>query len=340
MQDFDFPAKSYVINLAPTDIPKRHISLELAICVGILSITNQIRINENHCFIGGVSLDGHVTPVKQLLPLIYFLPNFETMTFVISAKNEPDIQAIKDLNYIPINHLSELSNTNAMQKKTTIFCPPLPQTSQLSFDDVHGHKLGKLACAFSIIGRHPLLFIGSPGIGKTMLIERIKSILPPLSNEQALANFCFEQLSSDANTYTTTPPFCAPHHSISYAGMVGGKNPPQPGEITRANHGILFLDEIGEYQRQILDTLREPLETKTIMLSRAGSSTRFPADFLLIAAMNPCYCGYHFDYNQTCQCLPTHIQRYWQKLSQPFLDRIAICCILHKPDEGAVNHFS
>ncbi|MGA0242710.1 MAG: ATP-binding protein, partial [Candidatus Marinamargulisbacteria bacterium] len=191
--------------------------------------------------------------------------------------------------------------------------------------------LAKKACVFSMIGRHPLLFIGSPGIGKTMLIDRMPSLFQPLTNQQALDNCCMEILINDHMNYHATPPYRAPHHSISYAGMIGGKNPPQPGEITRANHGILFLDEMGEYQRAILDTLREPLETKEIKLSRAGNSATFPADFLLVAAMNPCYCGYYFDPLHACQCLSSQLQRYWQKISQPFLDRISICCILAKP---------
>jgi len=312
---FEFPAMSYIINLAPTDVLKRNISLELAMCVAILQVTNQICINETFCFIGGISLDGRITPVQQLLPIIYYYPNYLNTTFVISTKNEPDITPLDGVSYITIDSINTL----------------------LTFDDVKGHTLAKKACAYSIIGRHPLLFIGPPGIGKTMLIERIPSLLPPLNHEEALKNYCLSLLINEQSIYETQPPFRAPHHSISYAGMIGGKNPPEPGEISRANYGILFLDEIGEYQRHILDTLREPLETKEISLSRAGAAMVFPADFLLITAMNPCYCGHYFNQASICQCLPSQIKKYWQKISQPFLDRISICYILNQPDENAMT---
>ena len=147
-----------------------------------------------------------------------------------------------------------------------------------------------------------------PGIGKTMLIDHMKSIMPPLNHSLAVENTCIESLMSPSPKTTYTPPFRAPHHSITYPGMLGGKNPPQPGEITRANHGILFLDELGEYHRAILDTLREPMETKSIALSRAGHSLSYPANFLLVAAMNPCHCGHYFNQDQLCQCPPSKIK--------------------------------
>ncbi|MEC8678664.1 MAG: YifB family Mg chelatase-like AAA ATPase [Candidatus Margulisiibacteriota bacterium] len=334
---FEFPAMSYIINLAPTDILKRNISLELAMCVAILQVTNQICINEKYCFIGGISLDGRITPVQQLLPIIYYYPNYLNTTFVISTKNESDITPLDGINYITIDSINELKTLENKQIQEIVFSAPYKQNTSITFDDVKGHALAKKACTYSIIGRHPLLFIGPPGIGKTMLIERIPSLLPPLNHEEALKNYCLSLLTNEQATYETKPPFRAPHHSISYAGMIGGKNPPEPGEISRANYGILFLDEIGEYQRHILDTLREPLETKEISLSRAGASMVFPADFLLITAMNPCYCGHYFNQASICQCLPSQIKKYWQKISQPFLDRISICYILNQPDENAMT---
>ena len=339
LSEFEFPAMSYVINLAPTDIPKKNISLELAISVAILSITNQIQTNNDYCFIGGLSLDGSIVPIKQLLPIIYHYPNYKNKIFVISKKNEADISPLNDLSIITIDHLKELKDLSKKPIKTVSFLAPKPNPCMGSFDDVKGHYLAKQACAFSIIGRHPLLFVGEPGIGKTMLIERMKDLLPPLNNNQSLENCCTELLLTQQMHYTTTPPYRAPHHSISYAGMIGGKNPPQPGEITRANHGLLFLDEIGEYQRAILDTLREPMETKKIQLSRAGNTIAFPANFLLATAMNPCHCGYQTSTNHMCRCLPHQIQKYWQRISQPFLDRISICLIL-SPNESNPMHIS
>ena len=337
LSGFEFPAMSYVINLSPTDVLKRNISLELAICVAILQVTNQICVNETFCFIGGISLDGRINPVQQLLPIIYYYPNYLNTTFVISTKNESDIMPLDGVNYITIDSIMDLKKLSNKKQKQITFSAHYKQNNHPIFDDVKGHMLAKKACAYSIIGRHPLLFIGPPGIGKTMLIERIPSLLPPLNHEEALKNYCLSLLINEQVAYDTQPPFRAPHHSISYAGMIGGKNPPEPGEISRANYGILFLDEIGEYQRHILDTLREPLETKEITLSRAGSTMVFPADFLLITAMNPCYCGHYFNPASICQCLPSQIKKYWQKISQPFLDRISICYILSQPDEDAMS---
>jgi Predicted ATPase with chaperone activity len=195
-------------------------------------------------------------------------------------------------------------------------------------------------CITQFIGEHPMLLIGSPGIGKTMLNEQMKSLIPPITHDQAIENTCIQSFNNTRFEFTNTPPFRSPHHSISYAGMLGGKNPPQPGEITMSNHGILFLDELGEYNRTILDTLREPMETHSIQLSRAGHSVQYPAKFLLIAAMNPCYCGYYFDPNHGCSCSPSKIKQYWQKISQPLLDRISICCILSKPNKhhASISH--
>lgn len=340
LSQYDFPAMSYVINLAPTDVLKRNISLELAISVGILNATGQITVPNQYCFIGGLSLDGQVIPIRHILPMIYYYPNHSTLTFVISSKNIDDISPLDGIRYIPIDHLHDLRTIHQTSHHVAQFKAPSHTPSTVTFDDVKGQQLAKYACVFSIIGRHPLLFIGSPGIGKTMLIDRMPSLCPPLTNQQSLENCCIELLLCNDMNYHSTPPYRTPHHSISYAGMIGGKNPPQPGEITRANHGLLFLDEIGEYQRAILDTLREPLETQQIKLSRAGNSVTFPADFLLVSAMNPCYCGHYFDLIHACQCIPSQLQRYWQKISQPFLDRISICCILTKPtvDAPTISH--
>ena len=318
LSGFKFPAMSYVINLSPTDVLKRNTSLELAISTAFLMVTEQISIDESLCFIGSIALDGSITQIRQILPLIYFLPNYLDFTFVISKKNEADIAPLHGLRYIAIEHLHDLKQLNASQIVTVKFTAPTFLKSLINFDEVKGHALAKKACVFSIIGRHPLLFIGSPGIGKTMLIQRMQSLQPPLNHHQSLENCCMELLINNQFKYDPSPPYRTPHHSISYAGMIGGKNPPQPGEITRANHGLLFLDELGEYHRHILETLREPLENKCIQLSRAGTSISFPADFLFLAAMNPCYCGHYFDTKTACRCLPSQIQKYWQKISQRY----------------------
>ena len=337
---FSFPAMAYVINLSPSDVIKRTLSMELAISAALLQVSNQVKLNYNHCFIGSLRLDGHVVGVKHILAMISHYPNWQNTTFVLPKENEPELAPLCGLNYIAIQHLSELKNSHTAPIHT--ISEPIPEhvKSNLSFDSIHGHDMIKKACAYSVIGEHPMLLIGSPGIGKTMLIEHIKSLLPTMSHQQAIENACIQSFIDPNFRFTMTPPFRSPHHSISYAGMLGGKNPPQPGEITRSNHGILFLDELGEYHRNILDTLREPLESHCIQVSRAGSSVNYPAKFLFIAAMNPCFCGYYFDANHNCKCSPISIKRYWQRISQPLLDRIPICCILSKPKTNApsVSH--
>jgi magnesium chelatase family protein len=335
LSNYAFPAMAYIINLAPTDVPKKNSSLELAIATAILTITNQIDLPPDLCFIGGLSLDGTITPIKHLLPIIYYLPHYTDATFVIAADNEADIAPLNGVNYIGIRHLSDLSNLKKRTVSTIVAKPFVTTPIKRSFDDVRGHYMAKWACLAAAVGWHPLLFIGSPGIGKTLLIDRMPTLLPPLPHEQALQNYCLELVVNPTTPYHNTPPYRTPHHSVSYAGMIGGKNPPQPGEITRANHGILFLDEIGEYHRSILETLREPMETQCIHLSRAGNAITYPANFLLVAAMNPCYCGNYYADTIPCRCSTGQLQKYWQKLSQPFLDRISICVVLSPVEPDA-----
>ena len=330
---FEIPARAYTINLSPVDVQKKSNSLELAIAVGFLSITKQFNPSNHYCFLGSLSLDGSVEPIRQLLPLIHFYER--SVTFIISKKNVSDIQYLDGIQYKSISHLSELSKLDEMPISTISYTPKKTIDSHMiSFDSIIGHHLGKQACALSIAGSHPLLFIGSPGIGKTLLIDHIKSILPPISNNESIENCCIESLLKQDPNYSSIAPFRSPHHTISHAGMIGGQNPPKPGEITRANHGILFLDELGEYQRSILETLREPLETHSIQISRAGTSIEYPANFLLLAAMNPCYCGYYFHHDKHCNCTSSKIRTYWQRLSKPLLDRFSICLILSQPNDN------
>jgi magnesium chelatase family protein len=297
----------------------------------LLHVTQQLTIDAPFCFIGSLSLDGHVLPSRHILPMVHYYPNRENTIFVISKENMEELSPIHGLSCIPISHLSDLMGIHKYAPQRIPKTTPEMAPSSQSYDDIMGHNSIKKACAYAIIGQHPLLLIGSPGIGKTMLIDHMKSLMPPLDHSLAVENTCIESLLLASPTTTYTPPVRAPHHSITYPGMLGGNNPPKPGEITRANYGILFLDELGEYQRAILDTLREPMETKSIMISRAGHSLCYPANFLLVCAMNPCYCGYYFDPHHICECAPNKIKTYWQRISKPLLDRISMCCILSKP---------
>jgi len=340
LSDFNLPAMAYVINLTPTDIAKRNTSLELAMCVALLHVTQQITIQPNQCFIGSLSLDGRILPVRHILPMVYHYPNRDNTTFIIPNDNMADLAPISDIKTIPIGHLKDFHRFTQLEEKKPTPIAPAPHALSTSYNHIHGHHATKKACTYAIIGRHPMLLIGSPGIGKTMLIDHMASIIPPLGTNKAIENTCIESLIHPNPSFSAAAPFRAPHHSITYAGMLGGKNPPLPGEITRANHGILFLDELGEYHRSILDMLREPMETQCIRISRAGHSLSYPANFLLIAAMNPCHCGHYFDTYIACQCHPKKIKQYWQKLSRPLLDRISMICLLSKPHktQPSISH--
>ncbi len=334
LSKFELPAMAYTINLAPIDLSKKSPCLELAIAVGLLVVTNQIRIIDTYCFLGSLSLKGSIEPIRAILPLLYFYP--AKTTFVIPKKNIPDIQYLAGLKYKAISHLTDLRMIDSLAVQTICF----KQTTQhllkslLSFDNIIGHHLAKQACAFAIAGHHHCLFVGSPGIGKTMLINHTKSLQLPLRQSYAIENYCVNSLISDTASYTDNAPFQMPHHTITYPGMIGGQNPPKPGEISLANHGILFLDELGEYQRKILDTLREPMETSKIKISRAGQPVDFPAHFLLFAAMNPCNCGHYFSHDTPCKCRPTQVARYWERISAPLRERFGICVILSKPQQN------
>lgn len=330
LANYDLPAMAYTINLSPIDVQKKSTSLELAIAVGLLTITNQFATTEDYCFLGSLSLNGTIEPIRHILPIIHFYGS--SPIFVISEKNIPDIQYLNGIRYKAISHLENLPNLDQLPVKKVKWTPTKKlEHHYSSFDAIIGHNLAKQACALSIAGNHPMLFIGSPGIGKTLLIDHMKTLQLPLSNNAAIENCCIDSLLKNDYKFDSMPPFRSPHHTISYAGMIGGQNPPKPGEITLANHGILFLDELGEYQRSILETLREPLETFKIQISRAGNTIVYPANFLLLAAMNPCYCGQYFNQEKHCTCNPTKIKMYWQRLSKPLLDRFSICLILSKP---------
>ena len=286
-----------------------------------------------YCFIGSLSLKGSIEPVRLILPIIHLYEN--DTVFVIPKKNVTDISHLFGIKYKVVETLEDIASLDDQPIKivsSNNHILPLPKLN-ISFDSIIGHYLGKLACVFSISGQLPFLLVGPPGIGKTMLINHLKCLQSPLKHSAAVENYCIQSLVDSDPQYSDYPPFQSPHHTITYPGMIGGQNPPKPGEISFANHGILFLDELGEYQRHILDTLREPLETAQIKISRAGYTTVFPADFLLVAAMNPCYCGHYFSQNQPCKCRPNQLKRYWERLSKPLLDRFSMCLILSQPSQ-------
>ena len=322
---FDYPTRSYTINLAPADIPKEGAIFDLPIAIGILQATGQLDALPDSFFVGELSLDGSVKPIKGIVSISDLISSLSSKKLVAPLENCDEASLIQNIDIYPIQSLNELTNLKTFFNKTySIKTPINHRRTQLDYKDVKGQEMGKRAVEIAAAGRHNILFVGPPGSGKSMLLQRLPSIMPRLTQEESISNYKIQSISKEfltQKTLTDTPAFRTPHHSISYAGMVGGGSKPQPGEISLAHNGILFLDELPEFNRQVLEVLRQPLETKCITISRASLSVTFPANFMLVAAMNPCPCGFYGDTKKPCKCTPQQIARYQQKLSGPILDR-------------------
>ncbi|RAP34426.1 magnesium chelatase [Candidatus Marinamargulisbacteria bacterium SCGC AG-439-L15] len=327
---FEYPLKNYTINLAPAEIKKEGPLLDLAIAVGVLQSTQQLPLDDKTIFIGELSLDGNITPVRGALAICHqFSQSHPKHHIFISYHNYGDVQLLKNPNIIPLKTLQQLplfyqdpsSLPKPRQKKIH-----LSTATPLDFKDVKGQLLAKRGLEIAAAGKHNVLLVGPPGSGKSMLLKRLPYILPKLSVDKTIETGKIHNLLSSKLSEQTllsqTPPFRAPHHSISYAGMVGGGTHPKPGEISLAHHGILFLDELPEFSKQVLEVLRQPLEDKEVLLSRAMMSVRYPANFMFVAAMNPCPCGYYNSHSHHCNCRPHHVTSYLKKISGPILDRI------------------
>tara|TARA_A100001015_G_scaffold281168_1_gene344175 strand:- start:5021 stop:6541 length:1521 start_codon:yes stop_codon:yes gene_type:complete len=322
---FDYPTRNYTINLAPAEIPKEGATFDLPIAIGILLSTGQLTQIPDAIYVGELSLDGSVRPVKGIINISELVSKQGHHTVVVPYENRMEASLIEKVTVFPIQSLHDLNKlNNKTSKQTFTFKHPNPPSSFLDYRDVKGQEIGKRAVEIAAAGKHNILFLGPPGSGKSMLLKRLPSIMPLLSEEEALSTYKIQSVANTLhkkNIFSRQTPFRSPHHSISYAGMVGGGSKPIPGEVSLAHNGILFLDELPEFNRQVLEVLRQPIENKSITISRASLSLTFPADFMLVAAMNPCPCGYYGDLKKQCICSPSKIERYQQKLSGPILDR-------------------
>ena len=323
----DFPIYRIIMNLAPADLPKEGGRFDLPIALGILAASGQIPLEAltQYEFAGELALSGELRPIQGVLPIV--LQTQQTgRHLIIPTANAMEAALVKHAKVFHAQHLLEVC-AHLKQQKTLALCtaPTLPrETSTLDIADVKGQAHAKRALEIAAAGRHSLLFIGPPGTGKTMLASRLPTLLPELSDTEALETAAIASISSQGFKPETwcMIPFRAPHHSASSIALVGGGRPPRPGEISLAHHGILFLDELPEFNRHVLESLREPLESGHITISRAAYQTLFPARFQLIAAMNPCPCGFAGSSHGNCRCTPEKIQRYLAKISGPLLDRI------------------
>jgi magnesium chelatase family protein len=325
---FEFPMKRITVNLAPADLPKQGGRYDLPIALGILAASNQIPSDEfgDYEFAGELALSGQLRAISSILPLA-LATKTAGRNLIFPIQNVPEAELIENIQLFPANHLLDVCRH--FLKKTrlsphTTKTMPVRKFCYQDLKEVKGQHHAKRALEIAAAGQHSLLLIGPPGVGKTLLSNCLPGILPPLDEEEASELAAIQSVAGikpQAENWRKRP-FRSPHHSSSSFALIGGGNPPKPGEISLAHHGVLFLDEFPEFKRQALEALREPLEAGSISISRATIQVKYPAKFQLIAAMNPCPCGQYSPQQTDCTCLPDQVRRYQSRISGPLLDRI------------------
>ncbi len=327
---FEFPARRLTVNLAPADLPKESGRFDLPIALGILAASGQLPANqlEEYEFAGELSLTGDLRPIRGALAMTYSAHRCGR-AFVLPRTSAEEASLVRDARILPAKTLLEVCAHLARRECLRPYVAENAATAQLEYPDladVKGQAQAKRALEVAAAGGHSLLMAGPPGTGKSMLAARFPGILPPMSDAEALESAALQSLGSGGFRLDQfrRRPFRAPHHSASSVALVGGGSDPRPGEISLAHHGVLFLDELPEFERKVLEVLRGPLESGRVAISRAARQAEFPARFQLVAAMNPCPCGYLGHFSGRCRCTPDQVARYRGRISGPLLDRIDI----------------
>lgn len=326
---YSYPAKKVTINLAPADLKKDGSALDSAIAVGILAASGQIEkgLDSSFAVLGELGLDGRLRPINGVLPMLIALQERGIIKIFVPEENKEEAGAIKQLEIYPVSYLRDI--IRHMNEEEKIECYISLKRDEATFiredfSEVQGQRTAKRSLEIAAAGGHNVLMVGAPGSGKTMLAKRMSGILPPLSDEESLEVSKIYSVAGllKGKGLIQTPPFCSPHHTASEVSLVGGGRVPRPGQVSLSHRGVLYLDELPEFDRSVLETLRQPMEEGSIQVTRIHGSYNFPARFILLASMNPCPCGnLNNNIGDSCKCTMNEIRRYQKKISGPLLDR-------------------